>query len=208
MKYFFTIVAIVLTISIIIASCDRTITVEDVIVEFWFSNDGGVTYFQGDGYHRGWGSSFFMKLEVQVHTNSKRTVFPTVSLQIGNSNNISSHIIGGSTVNTREGTFGTVYDFTTPAVKNNDNFSELFVEFIPDRPGDIEIYVEFELDGIILEEFKIDYGIKFLCRCESIIKNTFGDYSGYDEEELDSLRLECNCSNKDCEYCFHEVRNE
>ena len=189
-------------ILLFLSSCSGSAaTVEDVNVEFWYSNDGGVTYFQGDGYHRGWGESFFMKLRVQVHTDSNKATFPTISLYIGDSDNISAYIIGGAVVTPRIYYSYIKYDFTARAVKNNDKFTELFVEFIPHRPGIIEMEVEITHNDNRLDEFKKKHTLDFLCICESIDRNLDGVFDNWNPEDLNKERQSCVCE-KDCGYCF------
>jgi len=207
-KILFKLLQILILISLILSwtACkNKPITVDDVIVEFWFSNDGGETYFQGDGYHRGWDSSFYMKVRIQVHTDSDKATFPTVSLHIGDSENITAYIIGGPVVNPRRGLSSIIYDFNTRAIKYNDNFTELFVEFIPHKPGPIEMEIEFEFNGKVLDNFKVKHGINFMCLCEQIERDIFGEYQDYDKDIFDEYRrLNCNCEIKDCKYCNHD----
>ena len=195
-------ICILIGVVLLTSSCSRAVIVEDVVVEFWYSNDGGLTYFQGDGYHRGWEYSFYMKLRVQVHTDSNRAVFPTVSLHIGDSDNISAYIIGGPVVNPRRGLSSIIYDFSSRAVMNNNNFTELFVEFIPHRPGTIRMEVEFELDGNRLDEFKTYHSLRFLCFCGSISRNSDGRFNGIEPEILRQMAIEfCSCVEPNCSFC-------
>jgi hypothetical protein len=183
---------------------NRPVTIESVVVEFWYSNDGGETYFQGDGYHSGWDSSFFMKLRVQVHTDSNKPIFPSVTLQIGEIDNITSRIIGGPNVNPTSYQSYTIYKFETRAVNNNDNFTELFVEFIPHRPETIRMEVKFYHDGDELTDFVTHGGLNFMCMCEQLSRDIFGKYSDWSSFSLEVERLYCNCAKEYCEYCVHD----
>jgi len=124
-------------------SCSRNPEIEDIIVEFWMSSDGGETYSQGVFEHPGFGS-VFLKLRVQIHTNKKKASFHNVTLSIGESENIDARIIGGPPVNPRSVLSDTLYDFTTRGVKDNDSYTELFVEFLSYGEGRIEMLVEFD----------------------------------------------------------------
>ena len=186
-----------------LSSCSRTVTIEDIDVEFWLSNDGGLTYFQGDGYHRGWGYSFFLKLRVRAHSDSNRAVFPVVSLHIGDSDNISAFIIGGPVVHPTPSLGRIIYEFNTRAVRDNDNFTELIVEFIPHRPDIVRMEVHFEFNDERLDDFRTYYGLNFLCICASIARNRSGRFDDFSSEALDLLRAGCNCARENCAYCFH-----
>jgi len=107
------------------------------------SSDGGQTYTQGVFEHPGFGS-VYMKLRVQVHTNRNRASFHSVTLSIGQSENIDARIIGGPPVNPRRILNDTLYDFTARGARDNDGFTDLFIEFISYGEGRIEMIVEFD----------------------------------------------------------------
>ena len=76
-----------------LSSCSRTPDVEDIIVEFWTSSDGGQTYQKDVFEHPGFGSIFLI-LKIQIHTDRNRASFHTATLSIGESENIDARIIG------------------------------------------------------------------------------------------------------------------
>ena len=139
--FFLTFIILVSTLSL--TSCSGTPEIEDIIVEFWMSSDGGETYSQGVFEHPGFGS-VFLKLRIQIHTNKTKASFHNVTLSIGESENIDARIIGGPPVNPRSVLSDTLYDFTTRGVKDNDGYTELFVEFLSYGEGRIEMLVEFD----------------------------------------------------------------
>ena len=128
---------------VFLSSCSGTPEIEDVIIEFWMSSDGGVTYSQNVFEHPGFGS-VYMKLRVQIHTNRNRASFHAVTLSIGQSENIDARIIGGPPVNPRRVLADTLYDFTARGISNNDGYTDLFVEFLSFGEGRIEMIVEFD----------------------------------------------------------------
>ena len=145
---------------------DRTANIEDVTIEFWISGDGGYSYFQGHGYFRGWDTSVYMQLRIKIDTDNRRAIFPSVTFYIYDSENVDAYIIGGAVVNPRHLISRMAYDFTTRAVINNDNFTELIVEFIPRRKGTIRMYVKF--DESVPDMFNRPHAISFFergCDC-------------------------------------------
>ena len=116
--------------------------IENAIVEFWMSNDGGVTWTQRTFEQPAFGS-IYLKVRIKVSTNRNRSSTHTVSLRINNSENINSRIIGGPVVNPRSILTAQIYEFTVRGTRNNEDFTELYVEFMSLGEGIKRMYLEF-----------------------------------------------------------------
>ena len=135
---------ILITIISTLSGCKET-EITDVNVEFWMSIDNGETYSTVIFEFPEPGNPICLKLRIQIQTNKKKEIFPQVTLFISNSEHVEAHILGGPSIMPRLllSTY-TIYDFTARGVKDNDQFTEVYVEFIPYEEEKIEIYVEFD----------------------------------------------------------------
>ena len=126
----------------------KEIEFTDVYAEFWVSNDNGKTYVNGDFFELPEpGNPVHLKLRIQAHTNKNKAIYPQVSLSISDSEHIDARIVGGPTITPR-GVLSAniIYDFTIRAEKNNKEFFEVYMEFMPHSEDKIDIY--WEIDGV------------------------------------------------------------
>jgi len=150
-------IAIVLTLS----SCKgEKVEIENIKVEFWMSNDGGKNYSQYVFEQPAFGH-VYLKVRIQIETNSKKASFYPVTLYVGYSEHILAYVIGGTTVEHRNTISIQAYDFYARGVENNDGYTELFIEFMSLGEGDGQLQVEFD-KSVQHDNYNYIHPIKFV----------------------------------------------
>ena len=138
---YFSAMVLLLALLLSLTSCGSA-RIENIIVEFWMSNDGGVTWTQRT-FEQPAFQSICLKVRVRVSANRNRASTHAVTLRIDDSEHITSRVIGGPYVNPRSTVSAQFYDFIVRGVRDNEYFTELYVEFMSRGEGTKHMHLEF-----------------------------------------------------------------